>query len=124
MIGMRVLSGPITNFYEKVLNEKSTKVTLLGDFSANVVSACISMPLHQTWNYTVSTPVLWDVSTVEKLGMMKQYLRSQYLVTTESGASRLSSVILRDAFLRSAYIATIYTAFVNIERAFVKHWPF
>lgn len=124
MIGMRVLCDPITAFYERIFNEKSAKMTLLGDFSANVVSACISMPLHQTWNYTVSTPELWDKSQAERLGMMKQYLRKQYLTTTASGTTRVSSVILRDAFLRSAYIATIYTAFVNIERAFVKHWPF
>lgn len=124
MVGIRILYDPITRFYEKIFNEKSAKMTLLGDFSANVVSACISMPLHQLWNYTVSTPELWDKPQGERIGMMKDYLRRQYLTTTESGATRVSSVILRDAFLRSAYIATIYTAFVNIERAFVKHWPF
>merc|ERR1712023_379165 len=99
MIGMRVLCDPITRFYEKMLNEKSQKVTVLGDFSANVVSACISMPLHQLWNYTISTPDMWDKPRGEQLGMMKQYLRKLYL--TESGG--ISSVIPRDAFLRSAY---------------------
>eukprot|EP00930_Biecheleria_cincta_P088860 TRINITY_DN78120_c0_g1_i1.p1 TRINITY_DN78120_c0_g1~~TRINITY_DN78120_c0_g1_i1.p1 ORF type:complete len:293 (-),score=24.42 TRINITY_DN78120_c0_g1_i1:34-888(-) len=124
MIGMRLLCDPITRAYEKLLGAKSTAVTVAGDFSSNVVSACISMPLHQLWNKTISTPEMWEASPAERLRMMRRYLSEQYLVTTASGGSRISTVILRDAFLRSAYIASIYTVFVNIERAFVRHWPF
>jgi len=123
MIGMRVLCDPITRGYEKIAGGKSNTVTFCGDFSANIVSACISMPIHQLWNYTVSTPEMWDKPMGERVKMSLSYLRNQYLTTSASGSTTISSVILRDAFLRSAYIATIYTTFVNLERAAVKYWP-
>jgi len=123
MVGMRVLCDPITNVYATILGKKAGAATLLGDFSCNVVSACISMPFHQLWNYTVSTPAMWDQPRGDQLTMMRDYLKNQYLITSASGGTRLSPVIARDLMLRSAYIATIYTMFMNIERACVKFWP-
>jgi len=55
---------------------------------------------------------------------MKQYLTKQYLVDNGSGGKQLSPILIRDFGLRSMYIATAYTMYINFERACVANWPF
>lgn len=124
MIGMRVLCEPITHSLEKVTGTKSPAVSLAGDFASNIAAASITFPIHQLFNYTVVTPEMWDKPRAERLGMVRDFLSKTYLVTTASGGKRLSPVLLRDFALRSMYVATAYTMYINFERACVKHWPF
>merc|ERR1711881_553553 len=70
MIGMRVLCDPITTSLEKVFlkeGEKSGAITLAGDFLSNIAAAGLTFPIHQLFNYTVSTPEMWDKPSGEKI---------------------------------------------------------
>lgn len=118
IFGMRVLCDPITRLYENLAG-KSQTATVAGDFSANIASACITMPIHQTWNFFVSNHEMWEKPPSEKIQMVKEYLRKQYL--KPSGG--ISPVVFRDAGLRCSYISLSLTAYVNIERTFVAYWP-
>jgi hypothetical protein len=124
MIGMRVLCDPITASLEKVTGQKSGAITLAGDFISNIAAAGLTFPIHQLFNYTVSTPEMWDKPQGEQLALMKDYLKKQYLVDNGSGGKKLSPVLLRDFGLRSLYIAGAYSAYINFERACIANWPF
>merc|ERR1719313_3165936 len=124
MIGMRLLCDPITNSLEKVTGQKNSGVTLAGDFLSNIAAAGLTFPIHQLFNYTVSTPEMWDKPQAEKLQMAKEYLKKQYLVEKPGGGQQLSPILLRDFGLRSLYIAGAYTMYINFERACIANWPF
>jgi hypothetical protein len=123
MIGMRVLCDPITKSLEKVTGP-STATTLAGDFLSNIAAAGFTFPIHQLFNYTVSTPEMWEKPQAEQMQMMKNYLSKQYLVDSPSGGKQLSPILIRDFGLRSMYIATAYTMYINFERACIANWPF
>lgn len=119
MSGMRVINEPVATAIEKIAGKKTPTVTLVSDLSANICAACMTMPLHMLYQYTATTPELWDKPSNEQFKEMQGFLKNQYFPN-----GRLSSVIIRDACLRSLYIATAYTMYIQIERAAVKHWPF
>jgi hypothetical protein len=120
--GLRLFKDPWTALFEKMAGGKTTMSTLAGDMMGNVCGACTSMPLHQLYAFTVTTPELWDAPAGEQLQMMKGYLWNQYTITKD-GSTRISPVMLRDLGLRSIYIGVVYTGFLNIERACVAFWP-
>jgi hypothetical protein len=124
MIGMRVLCDPITQSLEKATGQKNAGITLAGDFLSNIAAAGLTFPIHQLFNYTVSTPEMWDAPTAQKIQMSKDYLSKQYLVESASGGKQLSPILLRDFGLRSLYIAGAYTMYINFERACIANWPF
>jgi hypothetical protein len=124
MIGMRVLCDPITQSLEKVAGQKNSGITLAGDFLSNIAAAGLTFPIHQLFNYTVSTPEMWDGDSAKKMQMAKDYLTRQYLVDKPGGGKQLSPILLRDFGLRSLYIAGAYTMYINFERACVANWPF
>merc|ERR1719301_402938 len=120
MIGMRVLCDPITSVLEKAAGvepKSNGGITLAGDFLSNIAAAGLTFPIHQLFNYTVSTPEMWEAPQSEKIQMAKNYLAKQYLVDNGSGTGKqLSPILLRDFGLRSIYIAGAYTMYINIER--------
>jgi len=119
MSGMRIFCEPIAQGMEKVAGGKGPLVTFASDMSANCVAAVFSMPLHMLYQFVcTSGPDLWDKPQGEKNAAMMKFLKDQYFP-----GGRLSSVILRDLFLRCGYIATAYTMYVNIERTAIKNWP-
>jgi hypothetical protein len=124
MIGMRVLCDPITKSLEKVSGQKNAGITLAGDFLSNIAAAGLTFPIHQLFNFTVSTPEMWDKPQAERIQMSKDYLAKQYLVEKPGGGKQLSPILLRDFGLRSLYIAGAYTMYINFERACVANWPF
>jgi hypothetical protein len=125
MVGMRVLCDPITKSLEKATGLKDNAgVTLAGDFLSNIAAAGLTFPIHQLFNYTVSTPELWEKSSAERIQMSKDYLARQYLVDKPGGGKQLSPILLRDFGLRSLYIAGAYTMYINFERACIANWPF
>jgi hypothetical protein len=123
MIGMRILCDPITKSLEKITGTQSGAITLAGDFLSNIAAAGLTFPIHQLFNYTVTTPEMWDKPQGEQFQMMKEYLTKQYLVESPSGGKQLSPILIRDFGLRSLYIAGAYTMYINIERTLVANWP-
>jgi len=124
MIGMRLLCDPITSGLEKVTGQKNAGITLAGDFLSNIAAAGLTFPIHQLFNYTVSTPEMYDAPVAKQIELSKEYLTNQYLVDNGSGGKKLSPILLRDFGLRSLYIAGAYTMYINFERACVANWPF
>lgn len=118
MVGMRILCDPISNAIEKLAG-KSTVVTLASDMTANCVSASITMPMHMLYQFVITSgPELWEKPRAEQNAACMKFLKDAYFP-----GGKLSSVIARDLFLRSGYIATAYTMYVNIERAAIANWP-
>jgi len=120
--GLRIFCTPCTWVLEKATGTSSHFTTLGGDFSGNVISACMTAPVHQLYGFTVTTPELKDMSGTEKKNRMIQFLKDQYLVT-ENGRTRLSATVPRDLFMRSAYVATLYTLYSTLERTLIRMWP-
>jgi len=119
MSGMRVVNEPIAASIEKAAGTKNATVTLASDLAANICAACMTAPIHMLYQYTATTPELWAKPSGEQVQEMKQFLSNQYFP-----GGRLSSTVARDLSLRSFYIATAYTMYLQLERAAVKYWPF
>merc|ERR1712230_269275 len=104
--GILLLCDPITGALEKVAGvepKSSGSITLTGDFLSNIAAAGLTFPIHQLFNYTVSTPEMWDGTQAQRIQMAKDYLSKQYFKD-----GKLSSILLRDFGLRSLYIAGAY----------------
>lgn len=117
--GLRMFCTPCTVAIEKMAGTSNGLTTLGGDFAGNVVAACLSAPVHQLYNYTVTTPELSTLSGTEKQARMMQFLKDQYLVP---GTYKLSPVVPRDLFMRSMYVAVAYTMYSTLERRIVANW--
>eukprot|EP00928_Gymnodinium_smaydae_P072122 TRINITY_DN55541_c0_g1_i1.p1 TRINITY_DN55541_c0_g1~~TRINITY_DN55541_c0_g1_i1.p1 ORF type:complete len:276 (-),score=38.78 TRINITY_DN55541_c0_g1_i1:291-1118(-) len=120
--GLRVFCTPCTWVLEKASGQSNALTTLGGDFAGNVISACLTAPIHQLYGYTVTTPELHQLSGSEKRARMIQFLKDQYLVT-ENGKTRLSATVPRDLGMRAAYVATLYTLYSTLERTVIREWP-
>lgn len=120
--GLRLFCQPCTWFWEKTTGKSNALTTLAGDFSGNVMGACITAPVHQLYGFTVTTPELWSMGVSEKKDRMVQFLKDQYL-ETKDGRTRLSAVVPRDLFMRSMYVAVAYTMYSTLERSLVAFWP-
>jgi hypothetical protein len=119
MSGMRVINEPIADAVSKAAGGKGPVVTLASDLVANCCAAGITMPMHMLYQFVITSgPELWDKPQAEQNQAMTKFLKDAYFPN-----GRLSSVILRDLVLRSGYIATAYTMYMQIERAAIKHWP-
>lgn len=118
--GLRMFCTPCTKVIEGVTGKSNGLTTLAGDFSGNVCAACLSAPVHQMFGYTVTTPELATMSMSEQKTAMVDFLKRQYL---DPSTGRLSSVVPRDLFMRSMYVAVAYTMYSSLERALVANWP-
>lgn len=120
--GLRIFCTPCSWLLEKATGTSNNLTTLGGDFSGNVISACMTAPVHQLYGFTVTTPELREMSGAEKRSAMVKFLKDQYLVT-ESGRTRLSANVSRDLAMRAAYVATLYTLYSTLERTLIRVWP-
>jgi len=120
--GLRVFCKPCTWFIEKATGQSNAMTTLGGDFAGNVVSACMTAPVHQLYGFIATTPELAQMAGAEKRSRMSQFLKDQYLIT-ENGKTRLSATVPRDLFMRAAYVATLYTMYSTLERTIIREWP-
>jgi len=116
--GLRMFCTPCTWVAETVSGKSNAATQLAGDFGGNIMGACLTAPVHQCYGYTVTTPELATMSASEKMTRIQAFLKDQYIVN-----GRLSSVVPRDLFMRSAYVATAYTLYSTLERTLVKNWP-
>jgi len=120
--GLRMFCSPCTWLVEKASGSSNSMTQLGGDFLGNVGGACLTAPIHQLYNFTVTTPELATMSSSESAVAMKKFLSDTYLVEGANGSMRLSPVVPRDLFMRSMYVAVAYTMFSTIERTLVKMW--
>jgi len=120
--GLRMFCDPCVRVVETASGKKNGMTQLSGDFTGNVLAACLSAPVHQLYGFTVTTPELQTLSGAEKRERMIQFLKEQYL-ETKDGRTRLSSVVPRDLFMRSMYVAVAYTMYGTLERTLVNSWP-
>lgn len=119
--GLRMFCTPCTFLIEKASGKSNGLTQLGGDFAGNVCAACLSAPVHQMYNYNVTTPELQTLSGSELRQRYVQFLKDQYLETS-NGKTRLSAVVPRDLFMRSMYVAVAYTMYSTLERSLVKFW--
>jgi len=123
MSGLRIFSKPCQEVLASAAPDMSVGTRgLLGDFIANVTVSAVSTPLHQLYGFSVTKglAVAQESSVKESfVELSKQFLKKQYLTPTGG----ISSVALRDIFLRVAYNASIFTMYGAIERTFVAQWP-
>jgi len=119
-LGLRLFCQPCTSAIEAATGRSNAMTTLAGDFSGNVLAACLSAPVHQLYGFTVTTPELADLPSSERRARAVQFLKDQYLVP---GTGRLSPVVPRDLFMRSMYVAVAYTMYSTLERTLVANWP-
>mmetsp|Transcript_28842 Transcript_28842/g.46536 ORF Transcript_28842/g.46536 Transcript_28842/m.46536 type:complete len:271 (-) Transcript_28842:112-924(-) len=120
--GLRMLCTPCRNVIEGITGKSNSMTTLAGDFTGNVFAACFSAPVHQLYGYTVTTPELRNLPAAEQREKMVSFLKEQYL-DTSNGRTRLSSLVPRDLFMRSMYVAVAYTMYSTVERTLVACWP-
>jgi len=120
--GLRMFCKPCTAAIETVTGKSNGLTQAGGDFSGNVLSACMTAPIHQLYGFIATNPELATVSGKESRQRMTQFLKDQYLVT-EGGKTRLSATVPRDLAMRSLYVATLYTMFVTLERTLINNWP-
>lgn len=108
MSGIRVLSPPI----RKAMGaEGNVALSFAADFSATILSAAISMPFNQLFNFLTTTHST-HIAEAGILSSCARFLRTQYLTP----AGRFSATVLRDAFMRVAYIAPQLSTYSAIER--------
>lgn len=121
-LGLRVFCQPCTFALEKMTGKKNAFTQIGGDFCGNVLSACMTAPMHQLYGFMATSPELagLDRDVVKK--RMAAFLREQY---TEMGNGKrvFKATLPRDLMMRSMYVATLYTLFVTYERAVIKCWP-
>lgn len=120
--GLRVFCIPCEWVLEKSTGRSDEFTKTLGSFGGNVVSACLTAPVHQLYGFTVTTPELQTMAGAESRARMIQFLKDQYLIT-DNGKTRLASGVARDMTMRAMYVATLYTMFSSIERTLVANWP-
>merc|ERR1711924_458679 len=120
--GLRVFCLPCTWLLEKATGKSNFYTTFGGDFGGNVISACMTAPVHQLYGFVVTTPELQTMSGAEKRNRMTQFLKEQYLIS-ENGRSRLSPMVARDLCMRALYVGTLYTMYSTLERTLVQVWP-
>eukprot|EP00931_Biecheleriopsis_adriatica_P093527 TRINITY_DN67265_c0_g1_i1.p1 TRINITY_DN67265_c0_g1~~TRINITY_DN67265_c0_g1_i1.p1 ORF type:complete len:339 (+),score=57.39 TRINITY_DN67265_c0_g1_i1:53-1069(+) len=112
----------------------NTRATLC-DASAAMAASAVSAPVHQLFNFLATTPEARNVSKLERAKMARRFLREQYFVPLPREASqellevdfskpmpeqqyswRLSRVALRDFGMRTAYVTSVFTLFISLER--------
>jgi len=102
------------------------------DAVASVIACVVSSPMHQTFNFMVTTPEAKNMPFKQRLVLISDFLNRQYFVP-KSGPSfsthglgtppvkqtyswMINSVALRDFGMRALYITTVLTLFTSIER--------
>eukprot|EP00927_Polykrikos_kofoidii_P014535 TRINITY_DN16394_c0_g1_i1.p1 TRINITY_DN16394_c0_g1~~TRINITY_DN16394_c0_g1_i1.p1 ORF type:complete len:271 (-),score=27.05 TRINITY_DN16394_c0_g1_i1:183-995(-) len=123
VVGLRMFCTPCHYAIETVSGKRNAWTTLLGDFSGNVAAACLTAPVHQTYNFTVSTPELWTMNSADKRARYTEFLKDTYTEIGANGTRKISSVLPRDLFMRSMYVAVAFTMYSTLERALIANWP-
>eukprot|EP00933_Yihiella_yeosuensis_P032994 TRINITY_DN26697_c0_g1_i1.p1 TRINITY_DN26697_c0_g1~~TRINITY_DN26697_c0_g1_i1.p1 ORF type:complete len:355 (-),score=29.56 TRINITY_DN26697_c0_g1_i1:230-1210(-) len=134
VMGARVVS-PWYRENLQLSSLSSNQKASLCDISASLTVSLITAPVHQLFNFLVTTPEARSVSQREKIAMAARFLREQYFVPlpreetlnvdlsrpfVQEYSWRISSVAARDFAMRTAYITSVFTLFLTVERTLVK----
>lgn len=120
--GLRVFCTPCEFVIEKATGQSNEATKVASSFVGNVLSACLTAPVHQLYAFCVTEPELPTLSSSEAAERMKNYLKDSYTIT-ENGKTSLKPTIGRDMTLRSMYVATLYTIYSSLERTIIAYWP-
>jgi len=119
--GIRVLSTPFSQVLACFSGSEPGQIPGIcrcgGDFLASVVCGAASMPFNQLLNFQVTSAECLASSPTLRLTLGMQFLKSQYLVTSGDGKTRLSRMVLRDGTLRALYIGLLFSSYAAVERA-------
>jgi len=109
---------------------------VLCDATAAVLTCLVSSPVHQTFNFLVTTPEAKHLPAKQRRTLIVRYLSQQYFVPKprpkrlvmdmdlskappmQEYSWRLSRIALRDFGMRAFYITALFTTFMSIERLF------
>lgn len=125
MSGLRVLSAPIQACISKLSRGALPPAlhAIVGDFTASMAVACLTMPLSQLYNFLVVSTLCEDMTTAKQVTHAVEFLSTSYLARNADGRiSGLRPQVYRDAFMRMAYIATLFALFGCLERTSVALW--
>ncbi len=126
MSGVRVLTHPVelaltsgAAVLHVSLDTRSTAT--IADFVSSIISAAISMPFNQLFNFIVTTP-----AAARHAGIFVScagFSNTQYLARSPVGRLQLSGTLLRDMFMRCFYIAPQLSTYSAIERLCASRCP-
>eukprot|EP00439_Symbiodinium_sp_Y106_P086037 s8_g30.t3 len=126
MSGIRILSDPVQSGLHRSLARANIRaphpdlMTFIGDFLASILTAVLSAPLNQLYNYAVISQFYAEAGPLQKLILAWQFLEKTYLVWDASGnLVGLSRTFTRDLVMRCAYLATLMSLFGAVERVAV-----
>ncbi|CAE7791287.1 FKBP16-1 [Symbiodinium sp. CCMP2456] len=126
MSGIRILSDPVQSGLHRWLARANIRaphpdlMTFIGDFLASILTAVLSAPLNQLYNYAVISQFYTEAGPLQKLILAWQFLEKTYLVWDASGnLVGLSRTFTRDLVMRCAYLATLMSLFGAVERVAV-----
>jgi len=102
---------------------KATKATIC-DATGSVLSATLTAPAHQLFNFMATTPHAKSLARQERWTMARDFVYKQYFVPLpresalepEKFSWRVSSVAARDLSMRTMYVTVLFTSFMSIER--------
>mmetsp|Transcript_17861 Transcript_17861/g.50364 ORF Transcript_17861/g.50364 Transcript_17861/m.50364 type:complete len:304 (+) Transcript_17861:131-1042(+) len=104
----------------------STKAVLC-DMSCSVMVSTMTAPLHQLFNFMVTTPQAGTLPRRERWNLAIGFLKQQYLVPKpredfmkpQEYTSRISKIAFRDFVMRTSYVTAVFTMYMAIERTLV-----
>ena len=95
-------------------------MTFVADFLSSILTAVLSAPLNQLYNYAVISSCYTEAGLFHRLRLAWQFLEQTYLVWDANGdLVGLSRTFTRDLIMRCAYLATLMTLFGAVERVAV-----
>ena len=124
--GIRILSEPFQSGLHRLLAHAKIRaphadlMTFLGDFLASILTAVLSAPLNQLYNFAIISKGYTEAGPLQKMFLAWQFLERTYLVWDANGdLIGLSRTFARDLFMRCAYLATLMSLFGAAERVAV-----
>mmetsp|Transcript_48649 Transcript_48649/g.141804 ORF Transcript_48649/g.141804 Transcript_48649/m.141804 type:complete len:306 (-) Transcript_48649:162-1079(-) len=101
---------------------------VLCDMSCSMAVSVVTAPIHQLFNFMVTTPNVASMPRRGRVKLAKEFLQRQYLVAkkpTGPGIAvqytwRISRIAARDFAMRTAYVSTLFTMYMSIERTLVS----
>lgn len=127
--GMRVFSGPCQAGLSRAaaacgLGETPAGLrSFLGDFIGSLGAAVLSAPLHQCYNFAVTSEAYIFASPADRLHILRGFLaRAYFELGPEGEVVGVTATLARDLLMRCAYVATLFALFGVIERTAVLFW--
>lgn len=120
--GIRVLSQPVTDRLERTVEmisgvkPRPNTYKLVGDLLACMCVGALSGPFNQIYQNQVTSAVALTAGPAERARLGMHFVLNQYTPVGTDGRRRLSRLALRDAGLRSIYVACMFTSFAALER--------